>query len=650
MSDLQFSKEELEAEIQRRQDAGISINSPSIVDRYFGGFKANLKAFGAGAAGSINNPATAVQGMVSDSEPFNERTGTAESQYPGNETAYRFGEGFAPAAAVGTAVGTPVTGLVTGVVGGLANVGAKAVFPESALGQMAINMLPGTVGAFGRGFKASSPKVPAASTDPDTGVLLSPGQRTGDKGTLLQEERLRRDVRTAGTVENFDKAQQATIDSFAENIQNIKTKLTPEQVRDVVADRYDSFNKAVISRFKKQNNISFSAATSIPGDIIPTNNVHRTVDQLIAQYSNTEVPGNAAILGNLKRIRENLTSMTGQMILGPNGMPRVGTQGNNISVERLKQNLSAWSDTAYSGKYNNSGIQAFDDVDPGVAKGVARSVLNAFRNDLDDAVKSGIPGADLLKTARNDFALGLKHIDRVANSPVNKFVSSSRFEKAPEKILKDIEKFKPSERAEIAAVLGKDYPAVYDTVRSQAVTDILSKYRTGSGLNLKKLFEEQPFSGDNAWLFASKAEQKQVNSLTGVLEQINRQIANADMTPAELQAAARAAYESAGVVGGSFAKYGTQAILDVFRVAAQQGSNDPKKLSYMFFNPNGRQLIEELAKPRPNPKYLNREALDALMYGPTVAAGASRNTEKKDEPVSLEMNDYEKELQRRGLQ
>jgi hypothetical protein len=649
MSDVQFTREELEEEIQRRKDAGISVSSPSIVDKYFGGFTSKVKAFGAGAAGSINNPISAVQGMVSDSQPFNERTGTAESQYSGNETAYRFGEGFAPAAAVGTAVGTPVAGLVTGVVGGLANVGAKAVFPESVLGQTAINLLPGLAGSFGRSFRSTAPKVPTASTDPDTGVLLSPGQRSGNKGTLLQEERLRRDVRTGGTVETFDKSQQAAIDGFIQNIQQIKKTLLPEQVRNLIGSRYDAFNKSIISSFKKQNDSAFEAATSIKGDVIPTNNVNKAVDELIAQYSNVEVPGNAAVLTHLKRIRENMSSMTGNMILGPDGMPRVGTQGNLISVERLKQNLSAWSDTAYSGTYSMGGVQAFDDVAPGVAKGVARKVLNSFRADLDDAVKSGIPGANLLKSARDNYAAGLKHIETVANSPVNKYVTSSRFEKAPEKILDDLVKMKPTERAELAVVLGKDYPQLYDTVRSQALTTILSKYRSGNGLDIKRLFEDQPFSGNNAWMFANKAEQKQVNSLTSVLEQINRQVKNADMTPAELQAASRAAYESAGVVGGSFAKYGTQAVLDVMRVAALRGSNDPKKLSYMFFTPNGQQLIQELAKPRPNPKYLSRQNLDALLYGPTAASGVSRNTAKENEPVSLETSDYEKEMQRRGL-
>ncbi len=650
----EFTADELRQELERRRQGGISVSEPSIVDRYLGGFLKNVEATGAGMYGSVANPISGVQGLVSNSTPVNEQMGVDENRYKNNTTAYRFGEGALPGAIGGFFAGGPVGAVAGGLVGGLTNVGAKQIFPgdsiTSIIGQTAVGMLPGSVGALSRNFRGRTPDTPKASVDPDTGTLVSPGQRSGDTGMLLQEERLRRDARTVNTVNNFDKAQQATIDEFASSLQNLRTQLSPEALRDTLRNRYEAFNTETLNNFKRSNNQAFSAATSIRGDVIPTNNVHAAVDDLIRQYSNTEIPGNTQILNNLLRIRQNLSQMTGNMIVGPNGNPMVQTQGANISVERLKQSLSAWGETAYKGQYNSGGVTAFDDVDPGVAKGVARRVLNAYRADLDAAINNNIPGAELLRNARDQYATGLRHLENVANQPVNKYVTSAKMDKAPEKILEDIVKMRPSERVEMATVLGRDYPSVYDTVRSKALTDILEKYRSGDGFDLRAFFKDQPLGGDNAWMFASRAEQNRVSSLMQVLEQVNRKSKATDLTPQELQAAYRAASESAGVVGGAFAKYGVQAVTDTFRALAFKGSNDPKKLAYMFFTPNGRQLIQELAKPNPNPKYLTREALDGLMVGSASAVSQVRNTvPKPEEKVDFTPEELEQEMIRRGL-
>jgi hypothetical protein len=647
----EFTVDELRQELERREKEGITVSEPSIVDRYLGGFLKNVEAAGAGIYGSVANPVSAVQGLVSSSTPINEQMGVDEGKYQQNTTAYRFAEGAFPAAIGGFAVGNVPGAIAGGIAGGLTNVAAKQIFPESPLGQAAVSLLPGIPSAMSRLFKGKAPDVPTARPDPETDVLLSPGQRSGSPAQLLKEEGLRGDVKTATIVSNFDRAQQAKIDEFTQSIQNLRNQLPPEKLRDVIASRYDTFNKEIINNFKRSNNQAFSAATSIKGDVVPTDNVKNAVDDLIRQYNNPDVPGNAAVLNNLMKIRQKLSQMTGSMILGPNGQPMVQTQGAKISIERLKQSLSAWSDTAYKGQFSDDGVTAFEDISPGVAKGIARRVLNAYRDDLDEAVKSGIPGADLLKNARNQYAVGLKKIDDVANQPVNKYVTSARFEKAPEKILEDIVKMRPSERVEMATVLGRDYPDVYDTVRAKAMSDILSKYRSGEGFDLRGLFRDQPFGGENAWIFGSKAEQSKVTGLMQALEQINRKTKATEVSTGNIQAGLRAGAETAGVAGGAVAKYGLQAVIDSFRYLASRGADDPQKLAYMFFTPNGRQIIQELAKPNPNPKYLTREAYDGLLMGVTSAASQARDTSyTPPEPTpSFSLEDLEAEARRRGM-
>lgn len=91
-----ISLEALEQERERRRQEGVSVPQQSIVDRYLGGFLKNVEAAGAGIYGSVANPISAVQGLVSDSTPISQQMGVAEENYPENTTAYRFAEGAFP--------------------------------------------------------------------------------------------------------------------------------------------------------------------------------------------------------------------------------------------------------------------------------------------------------------------------------------------------------------------------------------------------------------------------------------------------------------------------------------------------------------------------------------------------------------------------
>ena len=113
-----FTLEDLEAEKAKRRAEGITVSEPSIVDRYLGGFLKNVEAAGAGIYGSVANPVSAVQGLVSSSTPINEQMGVDEGKYQQNTTAYRFAEGAFPAAIGGFAVGN-VPGAIAGGIAGV---------------------------------------------------------------------------------------------------------------------------------------------------------------------------------------------------------------------------------------------------------------------------------------------------------------------------------------------------------------------------------------------------------------------------------------------------------------------------------------------------------------------------------------------------
>lgn len=76
----------------------------------------------------------------------------------------------------------------------------------------------------------------------------------------------------------------------------------------------------------------------------------------------------------------------------------------------MQKNLSAWGEAAYSGKADFGKGNIFEGVAPGQAKGIAISVLNGFKNSLDEAIDAGVPGADKLVDARDKFRQNIQKL------------------------------------------------------------------------------------------------------------------------------------------------------------------------------------------------------------------------------------------------
>lgn len=653
-----FTREELEAELLRRQQAP----EQSVVDRLFGGVVPAARAFMGGAAGSAWAPLQLID-LATETSPVQrtmQSTGVAETSFPGQETAYRLGEGFAPGFMAGSAVGGPVVGLGAGTVAGLANVGAKALFPESPFLQTAVNLVPGLFSGLRTTMRGAVPAGPAMSIDPETGAPLSPGQLSGSARQLLREEEVRRDMRAAETVANFDRAQTAFIENYATNLQNITNKLPPEEAKKVIQEGFERYNKTLLNNFKASNRTAFNEAKAIKGDVIPTGNVQRTIDQLLLQYGeNLEVGENRAIVENLRRIQEYMLTPKSSQILSQTGQPFFSTAGDKISVERLQQNLASLGEMAYTGRFQTGrAFEAFspNNVSPGMSKGIAASILNAFQKDLDAAASSNIPGAELLKRARGQYSAGLEALNKSRSDYANQYFLRKDMNKTtPEDLLTDISRFNSSERVALANIMKQDYPKVYDNTRSLALSNILEKYRKGNGFDVSRLYKDDPFSGSNSWIFTGTNEQNKVKSLVNLLDSVERKTKTRNMSQEEFNTAVKTASEVAGGFFGAVGKYGTQAAINSMRLLVSQAASNNEKLALLFFTPNGQQAIAELAKPRPNLNKIPKSLVDSIIAGGVGAATQSRDVSKFKEEQRQEEQKFEwtpeeieEELRRRG--
>jgi hypothetical protein len=563
--------------------------------------------------------------------------------------------------------------LVGGLGGLISNVAAKELFPSSPTAQMAVGLLAPSGVATARARAGAAPGgIEKPVTKAETGITETAGQRTGAPAALMQEEKIRRSSQAGQIASAFDVAQANSVDGFLDNIQKFSANpnLNVEQITQGIYKSYDNFATQLQNKFKATNTANFNNAKKEAGtaSIIPTNNVQQTIDRLIAQYDNPEVPGMQAIVGSLRRIKSELTTTTttGGRLVDERGVPfaepTTTVSPNNISIDRLQQNLSAWGDAAYKGTYSVPGkkVSEFSDASPGVVKGIARQVLGAFRDDLNEAAESGVRGAGTLKQARDAFKENLQVLDDYASKPLVKYFDQpSANALVAEDVVTKFVNLPATQKADAAAVLRSARPDIWESLRSQGLGQILEPARIGEtaaagspkfdvGTALKQLGGLK--DADIQWLFPTKEEKNLFRTGLEQIQRIQRRSSFMDLDPAQFNQAARTAAEGAGALKGAIAKYGVQTVVDSWRLMV--GFADEQKMAYMMFNPNGRQLIRELSKPNPNVDKIPTEAVNALVAGslaPAVTArpAAPQRPEAQQEQPVFSVEDLEAELRRR---
>jgi hypothetical protein len=626
----EYSKEEALAEIQRRQKEKQTQQQSEF------SYRRALEAFTTGA-GSM--------GLTS-----------SEQQFPGYERFFRAGEGAGPGAVGGAAVGGPLGALVGGTAGMFGNIAAKEMFPSSptaqALFQLAIPS--GQTAIRMRGQSVPSTWTAAETQPPvvskETGIPMTYGQQTGDVSELFKEAQVAKTLRGAPIADAFKVAQAQSADEFFTNLQKFQSNpnLNEKEITKGIFDAFDAFEKKVLTTFKAENAKNFNTVKKIAGNstIIPTNNVQTTIDALIRSYDNPEVLGMSNVASQLKTIKRELTTTTktGGLLVDQKGVPitpeQVSVTPNNISIERLQQNLSAWGDAAYKGTY-----EGLADAAPGQVKGIARKILGAFKADLDEAAQSGVKGAQELQNARTAFANNLKKIQEIEDKKIFQYFNKTSAESLePEAVVKKFITLSPSQKAEVAAVLGNARPDIWDSLRLQGLNQILSKARVGETVaagspkfDLRTALKDlgKLDDADTQWLFPTKAEKNDFRAGLLSLQKIQKQANLFDPTVGRLREAEQAAEQVAGAVGGATKKYGTQAFISSLRFLV--GTADEQKLAAMMFNPNGRVLLRELSKDKPNINAMGKafESVSAGLLGSTVTA--------KEVPTAMELQQPQQE-------
>jgi hypothetical protein len=634
--------------------------------------------------------AFSTQGMV---KGVKELSGVDLNTIPGFRGAYEFGAAAAPAAAL-TAAGLPgITGragmgaaAIEAPVAGATGVAASTIAPDSPAAQFALQASPYAIASGLRAGKSQLLKPEGMRTPADTGVLdvgrLTPGQFTGNRQQLAREERVRAAPESGDLPRQFDIQQASDVRNYLTGLFNRAGDMNvdPVALTNQVWSSFNNFGSALSGQLKSQAKRDFAAAKNA-GGLVDTTPVLQMVDQQLAQLG-PETPQNSSFIAALRKIREEFVepgqpAQTVQStVLGPSGQPATTTvvpavpdRARNIDIERLQKNISAWGEAAFKGAGSLAdvgGSDMFAGVAQGQVKNFARQVLRAYKDALDLAIDQGVPGADRLKTARDNFAKNIDKIEEFANYPITKTFDVERVtDLVPEDVAMKLSTLPKSQQAIVFSTLGQQAPDVANQVRGILFQDVLNKADIKGAAANTPTFNIQAAlkgiqSGDFNFLFPTAADKadaiKAMSFMQKALQSEGRAGGPSMMSGGEAYATTRALGGTAQ--SGNLVKILTDSIKGLADYVAS-----PKALSEVFFDPNINNALKEAQRKKPKAEVIQRgiEAVGkytgamALRAGPQISPETPEDQSIQQLPTTSpvepgpSLEEIKQELQKRGI-
>ena len=526
------------------------------------------------------------------------------------QVAYDFGEGAIPGAAIGGAFGGPVGAAGGGLLSGTTNVIAKQMFPDQPGMQAAVNIAPAFLSPKnarevirqGARYFGFAPEIKPAVKG-QTGVTLTPGQATGDLQQLETEAKVFATQYGNKKLQDVQKANQEAIKSYAGSIQDIKNKnLSAEEIRNAVIGNFNSYAKGLKAKFVQQNDQNFTAARNAAGKdaVIDSEPIVQRLSGLYATYSDPSQPAEMqAIASKMKKIIDDLTipgspavppkvnTLTNEVITP--GKPETTTTYKPITLDALQNNLSSWGKAAFG---DNKAVKgALDGLAGGSQKFLARNVLDAYGDALDNAITTGATGTKELTLARDVYKANLQNLKEVAATPLFKdFGIDTVSAWTPEKAVDALQKATPFERKILISVLDENRPDVLSALRGRAFEDAVNNAQGDfSALNrgVRAIIKDERNSArdgvsDLEWLFPTKKEQVKLQNMFEDLQKLDREPLSLSAEAQARNNAQRGISEGFGSVSGAQGRY----IAETGFRATDFLRSDPKKLVDAFTDIN----------------------------------------------------------------
>jgi hypothetical protein len=531
-----------------------------------------------------------------------------ESKYLKDKTAYLAGEGFGGGGLFGLfKQGLSKKLAATGILGteNLITNTAIGSFTDDPTMRLALSLPAGVVVNGQKLVKnVIERKTPGIEVDPETGIPLTSFQKTGKAKTGALELDLRMNPESADTINLFELSQNKAIDGFFNGIQKFATRadLNPSQITNGVYAAYKNYNKSLVSKLRSDADIQFTAAKNAGADpVIQLNSTRNKIQELIASVDKA-APGASENIADFKKIlAEYPGELTGQTQKYNPLMMRYETvtstiPAKGINIDKLQQQLSAWSDAASTGRF-----RTVDNTLVGVNRGQARMVLRSLQDDLDRAIVEGAPGAKELRIARDNFKENVSALNKFNDKPLTKYFDKKNIESLTEEdVVKKLTDLPFSQKNDLLAVLGNSTPELADSVRKRTFTSIwegVTNKLAPSGdkqLNTTKALTElnKLDPKDIRYLFPTQEEFNQFKAGVKVMQDASRKIKTGGLDTMFNQAKQDASL-IAGSVGGAQARYQTLVGYDMIRKILNLPANEQ---AILMFDPKGREALDAFRK------------------------------------------------------
>lgn len=614
-------------------------------------------------------------------------TGVDINKVPGFTGAYEFSSAGAPAAAL-TAMGLP--GLfgrtVPGVAGEFGVAGAtgmlsQAAAPDSPLVQFAIQSLPygakASYQATQRAVNApQGPFPPLGETFELTRVgRMTPGELGLNRTQLATEARVEAAPSSGQAPIAFRRGQALDVEGFLTDLfeRSAGPAVGAERAQaatESVVGAFNNFGKALSGKLRSDAKRDFGAVKGATGQI-DTAPVVAKAKELLSGIA-PEEPGFASLKQSLERIVNEYetpatsAATTPSTVLGPTGQPvtvaitpEAPAASKPIDLKRLQDNLAVWGEAAYSGKADFGKGNIFEGVAPGKAKGISLGILQSFRQALDDAITQGVPGADKLVQARNNFRDNIARIEEFSNRPLTRYFDvENPSQLVPEDVIAKLKKAPESQQKLLVEVMqgspDTNVQAVLDAVRRSRMDDVLAKGRaegaaaTDPTFNVRRALKELQSNGDLTPLFPSYKDLQDAQLAVQYMQRVlAREGAGGGGGTGGI------AYAGVRAAGGTS---GTALIANILTDLVRSTLSSPAALSKMLFEGDNRRMLLDLAKQKTSAEkaYESIQTLGknvgvmAARGGPALDVGAPQTPDMT--PASSEdAGAIEAEMRRRGL-
>ena len=523
-------------------------------------------------------------------------------------------------------------------------VGATAPFvTESGLGQVAIGMTPYLVKGGYTSLQSSAMRPQGAfpSVDETRGLLsvgpMTPGELTGSRQQLATEARVSASPR-AQEVLPFRQEQAQSVNNYLDNLftRASSKAVDSDTLTTSVVNSFKNYGKGLSTTLRSDAAKDFRAAKSA-GGLVDTSPIIDTVQKRLMAIP-SETPGMEGLRSSLGRIIEEYAipatppKTTASTIISESGQPVATTvtpgtpaQALKIDIDRLQKNLSAWGEAAYSGKADFGKGNIFEGVAPGQAKGIALDVLKGFRDSLDNAINSGVPGADKLKTARDKFSININKIEEFSNRPLTKYFDvENASQLVPETVSTKLRDLPPSQRAILIDVMGNTVEGsqVLDTIRRSKFNEVLSKGEaTGAAQNAPEfnidiaLKELNKKDGEFNFLFQQKSDLNDARLVTNYM----KRVLQSETGGAATGMAGSTAYALSKAGGGNTQlANAAKELTDVLR----DKITNPEVFSRILFDTNSKDALIALAKGKTTLEKVNSAITAIGKVGGTTAVRA----------------------------